>query len=256
MSHSTPSLEELYRAHGEGWRRFIGAAERGESWEAPGVSVGIGGELSANLNWIVAYGPDGLADGIASAAAVVRRRTLPACLYAASPVAAEVAGIARDLGFAPGGHLPFMCVHATDVVSCCEEHKTVRVDGMEGILAAGDILADAFDLPVDWCQRLLGVGFARLPDAGAHLALHDGRPVAVAGSATFEAVGNFYAVGTRTTHRGRGAGAAAMTAAVGHQLEAGARWLALLSSPGAERFYAGLGFVAVDHPSVWVLQPE
>ena len=46
MGHNTPSLVELFRAQGDGWRAFMGAAERGESWAAPGVSVGIGGEAS------------------------------------------------------------------------------------------------------------------------------------------------------------------------------------------------------------------
>jgi hypothetical protein len=47
-----------------------------------------------------------------------------------------------------------------------------------------------------------------------------------------------------------------MTAVVDHQMRAGAHWFGLLSAPPAEPFYAGLGFVTVDHPAVWVLQPE
>ena len=90
----------------------------------------------------------------------------------------------------------------------------------------------------------------------AYLALHDGRPVAVAGSALVGDIAGIYAVGTRATHRHRGAGAAAMTAAVDHQMRAGAHWFGLLSAPAAEPFYAGLGFVTVDHPGVWVLRPE
>ena len=38
-----------------------------------------------------------------------------------------------------------------------------------------------------------------------------------------------------------------MSAAIDHQLRAGAHWFGLLSAPEAEPFYAGLGFVAVDH---------
>jgi GNAT superfamily N-acetyltransferase len=148
-----------------------------------------------------------------------------------------------------------MCAHAGDVVRAAEGHEAVRVSGIEGILAAGDILGDAFDLPVDWCQRLLGVGFARLPDAVAYLALHDGRPVAVAGSALVGDIAGIYAVGTRTTHRRRGAGGVAVSAVVDHQLRAGAHWFGLFSESDCEPFYAGLGFVPVDHPSVWVLRP-
>ena len=125
---------------------------------------------------------------------------------------------------------------------------------VEGVLAAGDILADAFELPVDWCQRLLGVGFVGRTDASVFLALHDGRPVAVAGSARVGDIAGIYAVGTRQSHRRRGAGAAAVTAAIDHDMDAGARWFGLFSSPDAEPFYAGLGFVVVDHASTWVLE--
>jgi len=219
------------------------------------VSVGIGGEASGQLNWVVAYGPDGVDDGIESAVKVLRRRNLPGVVYAASTVAAQAGEAARELGFSHGGRVTMMFAHATDVVRAEGRHAAVRVGDMEGILAAGDILADAFDLPVDWCQRLLGVGFARLADATAYLALHDGRPVAVAGSARDGDIAGIYAVGTRVTHRSRGAAAAAMTAVCDHQMEAGAHWFGLLSTPAAEPFYAGLGFAAVDHPDVWVLEP-
>jgi GNAT superfamily N-acetyltransferase len=256
MGRKTPSLLELVGAQGEGWRTFIGSAERGESWAAPGVSVGIGGEASHDVNWIVAYGPDGVYDGIAMAATVLRRRSLPAVLYAASTVAAEAAEAAGDLGFVHTGHLPLMAAHAGDVVRPEAGHATVRVTDVEGVLAAGDILADAFDLPVDWCQRLLGVGFAGRTDAAAFLALHDGRPVAVAGSALIGDIAGIYGVGTRQSHRRRGAAAAAVSAAIDHDMKAGARWFGLLSSPPAEPFYAGLGFVVVDHASAWVLEGE
>ena len=256
MSHNTPSLVELFRAQGDGWRSFIGAAERGESWAAPGVSVGIGGEASEDVNWIVAYGPEGVAEGVASGAAALRRRMLPGSVYAASMVAPEAGAGAEALGFTHTGHLPLMCAHATDVVRVSDEHETRVVDDVETILAAGDILADAFELPVDWCRRLVGVGFERLPGVVACLALHDGRPVAVAGSALAGDIAGIYAVGTKVSHRHRGAGAAAMTAVVDHQMRAGAHWFGLLSAPPAEPFYAGLGFVTVDHPGVWVLQPE
>lgn len=256
MGHRTPSLLDLVGAQGEGWRAFIGTAEHGESWSAPGVSVGIGGEAAHDVNWIVAYGPDAVGDGIATAAGVLRRRHLPGVLYAASPVASEAGEAAGDLGLVHAGHLPLMCAHAGDVVRAEGGHETVRVSDVEGVLAAGDVLADAFGVPVDWCQRLLGVGFAARTDAAAFLALHDGRPVAVAGSARIGDIAGVYSVGTRHSHRRRGAGAAAVSAAIDHDLQAGARWFGLLSSSSAEPFYAGLGFVVVDHVSRWVLTAE
>jgi GNAT superfamily N-acetyltransferase len=253
--HATPSLAQLFHAQGEGWRAFMGAAERGESWAAPGVSVGIGGEASPDLNWVVAYGPDGVAEGIAAAVKVLRRRNLPGSLFAASTVADEAAAVARELGLSDAGHVPFMCVRPSDAVRVAEGHETRLVDDLDGILAAGDILADAFELPVDWCRRLLGAGFGRLTDASAYLALHDGRPVAVAGSARVGDIAGIYAVGTRSSHRRRGAGAVALSAVMDLQLRTGARRFGLYSAPDAEAFYAELGFVAVDHPGRWVLGP-
>ena len=106
MGHKVPSLVRLVGAQGEGWRAFIGSAERGESWSAPGVSVGIGGEAAHEVNLIVAYGPDGVGDGIAGATAVLRRRVLPGVVYAASPVAAEAAEAAAALGFTAAAACP------------------------------------------------------------------------------------------------------------------------------------------------------
>lgn len=255
MGQKVPSLAGLVRAQGEGWRAFIGSAEHGESWAAPGVSVGIGGEASERVNLVVVHGSGSADDGIAGAAAVLRRRGLPGSVYAASPLAAEAGRAAAARGFTASAQLALMCVHAGDVVRSEDGHPTVRVAGLEGVLAAGEILADAFDLPADWCQRLLGVGFPSRTDAAAFIALHDGRPVAVAGSAQVGDVAGIHVVGARLAHRRRGAGTAAVSAAVEHHLRAGARWFAVFSPPATEPFFAGLGFVVVDHASTWVLRP-
>jgi len=254
VGHNVPSLAKLLEAHGEGWRAFVGSAEHGESWVAPGVSVGIAGEPSHNLNWIVCYGPEGVREGIAAAARVLRRRRLPALVFAASPVAPEAAATASELGLVYAGRIPVMCAHASAVVRADGGHWTRRVTDVEGVQVAGEVLGDAFELPAEWCQRILGVRFGARDDAFAFLALHDGRPVAVAGSAQIGDIAGIYAVGTRRTHRRRGAGSAAASAAIDHHLESGAHWFGVLAAPNAEPFYAGLGFVAVDHASTWVLE--
>jgi GNAT superfamily N-acetyltransferase len=254
VSHRSPLLVELVGALGEGWRAFVGTAERGETLVAPGVSTGLSGEPSRDLNWIVAYGPDGVAEGVSRAVRRLRERGLPGVVYAASPAAGEVAGVAGELDLKATGFLPVMCVRGGDVVRAEVGHEVRRVTNVEGVLSAGDVLGDAFDLPVDWCQRLLGVGFPTSSAADVYLSCHDGRPVAVAGVAQVGVIAGIYAVGTRHAHRRRGAGAAAMSAALDHHLGAGAQWFGLLSAPQAEPFYAGFGFVVVDHASVWTVE--
>ena len=254
VSHRSPSLVELVGALGEGWCAFVATAERGETLSAPGVSAGLSGEPSRDLNWIVAYGPDGVAEGVSRAVRRLRERDLPGVVYAASPATGEVAGVAGELDLKPAGSLPVMCVHGGDVVRAEAGHEVRRVTNVEGVLSAGDVLGDAFDLPVDWCQRLLGVGFSTSSAAGIYLSCHDGRPVAVAGVAQVGAIAGIYAVGTRHAHRRRGAGGAAVSAALDHHLSAGAQWFGVLSAPRAEPFYAGFGFVVVDHASAWTVE--
>jgi GNAT superfamily N-acetyltransferase len=245
---------ELVGALGEGWAAFVGTAERGEALSAPGVSAGLSGEPSRDLNWIVAYGPDGVAEGVTRAVRRLRERGLPGVVYAASTAASEVDAIADELELPSAGVLPVMCVHAGDVVRAESAHEVRRVTDIEGVLAAGDVMGDAFDLPVDWCQRLLGVGFTSSPVAELYLSCHDGRPVAVAGVARVGSVAGIYAVGTRHSHRRRGAAAAAVSAALDHHLSTGAHWSGLLSAPEAEPFYTGFGFVVVDHAAVWIVE--
>jgi hypothetical protein len=256
VSRRSPSLVELVGALGEGWRAFVGTAERGESFTTPGVSAGIAGEPAEELNWIVAYGPGGVADGVGRGVRLLRARGLPGVVYAASPVAGEVAALAGGFGLRDAGTVPIMCVHAGDAVRAESEHEVRRVSDIEGMLAAGDVLGDAFDLPVDWCQRLLGVGFPARRDADVYVSYGDGRPVAVAGAARVGAITGVYAVGTRHSHRRRGAAAAAVSAALDRHIEAGTHWFGLLSAPDAEAFYAGFGFVAVDHAAVWAVAGE
>jgi hypothetical protein len=245
---------QLVRALGEGWRAFSGGAERGVTLAAPGVSAGLSGEPSRELNWIVAYGPEGVADDVARAVHLLRERGLPGVVYAASPVAGDVAAVAGDLGLRDAGTASVMCVHATDVVRAESTHDIRRVADAEGGVAACGVLADAFDLPADWYRRLLGADVVGRSDAELFLSLHGDRPVAVAGGAKMGAIAGIFVVGTVHTHRRRGAGATAVTAALDFYLGAGAHWCGVLSAPATEPFFTGFGFVAVDHAGAWTVE--
>ena len=78
----------------------------------------------------------------------------------------------------------------------------------------------------------------------------------MAGSARTGDIAGVYASARGTLTGAAAPAAAAVSAAIDHDLEAGARWFGLLSSQSAEPFYAGLGFVVVDHVSRWVLTAE
>ena len=77
----------------------------------------------------------------------------------------------------------------------------------------------------------------------------------MAGSALVGDIAGIYARRHAHSHRRRGAGASAVSAAIDYELRAGAVVLPALRD-NAEPFFEGLGFVAVDHASTWVLPAE
>ena len=105
---------------------------RGDAGRRPASASGLSGEPSRDLNWIVAYGPDGVADGVSRAVRRLRERDLPGVVYAASPATGEVAGVAGELDLKPAGSLPVMCVHGGDVVRAEAGHEVRRVIGRRG----------------------------------------------------------------------------------------------------------------------------
>lgn len=254
MTGRPPSVAELARSEGEGWCEFLAAAVHGHRECLLGANLGIGGEPLADMNWAIVYGPDGVADAIRDCVRRIRERGLPGVVNLVSTVAAEGAPVAAELGLVRGDPNPLMCVRAADARRAETEIKVRRAVDTEDLLVAGDVLGDAYDTPVDWCQRMLGAG--PRPAAGAEIFLGcvDGRAVSVAGTACVGAVGGVYAVGTRKAYRRRGAASAAVSAAIDHCVAKGAHWCVLFSEPDAEPVYAGLGFVVVDRGDQWSVE--
>jgi hypothetical protein len=121
---------------------------------------------------------------------------------------------------------------------------------------AAHVLADAWGIDAGSCERLLGPGLPDRSDADMFLVCEGDAAVAVCGAARIGATVGIYTVGTRVTHRGRGAAHAAVAGAVDHHIRAGAHVFGLLSAPVSERLCADLGFTTVDMVTVWGVDGE
>ncbi len=248
------SLVNVGRCLGDGWCLFVRAAVRGEALLLPGGSLGLGGEDFPDTNEGVITGPQGAEDAARRFAARLRERDLPGTIVALSTCAPEVEAVAAGLGLEPATPSPIMCLRAADARRPEKAYPVERVSDVAGVRAAAVVLADAFGLATEQCEAMLGPGFPELAGADMFLALREGRAVAAAGAARIGSTVGIYAVGTREAHRRRGAGAAAVSAAVDHHVRGGAHLFVLLAATDAEPFYESLGFVVADRPRCWVVE--
>jgi hypothetical protein len=181
----------------------------------------------------------------------LRERRLPGSIAVLSPAAEEAAEAATDLGLVDGGADAFMCVHAADARHVEHGYAVERVSDLDGVMDAADALGDAYELPPEWIRSMVGSVFPDIPNADLFVTRREGRALAAAGTGRIGPTVGVYAVGTRMAHRRRGAAAAAVSAAIDYHARTGAHLFGLLSAPGAEPLYAGLGFSVVDHARIW-----
>ena len=251
MSSRGIHLSEVGRALGEGWCVFTSGAVHGERLREPSGSLGISGEPYPDMNTGIIFREQEAGVTLRRFVTLLRSRGLPGEVAVLSTAAGQAAAVAEELGLGGGHALPLMCVRAADARRAEHAYVVRRVEDQAGVDAAADVLGDAFEVSVDWCRAMLGPAFAQLPGADLFAAWHHGQAVAVVGTGRVGATVGVYAVGTRRSHRRRGAASAALSAAVDHHVRGGAHLFCLLSATKAEPLYAGLGFVAVDHPVLW-----
>ncbi len=63
-------------------------------------------------------------------------------------------------------------------------------------------------------------------------------------------------VTVRQDLRGKGIGKGIIRTLLGHMKEKGLQWIGLISEPGYERFYQGLGFKVMEHYTPFLLSDE
>jgi len=254
MAEEALSLITVGRAVADGWCAFVRGAVHGEAITLPFASLGMAGEAFVAMNEACVFGPEGAGEAVRHFAGRLRERGLPGMITVLSTAAEEAAPAAAELGLGDGGVASLMYVHATQARRIEHDFTVERVVDIYGVKEAAGVLNDAYDLPLDWCEGMLGPTFPSLQPADAFLARHHGRALAVVCTGRVGAAVGIYAVGTRQAHRHRGAASAALSAAVDHHLRTGAHVFTLTTEPATEPLYAALGFAPVDHPQVWLVE--
>ena len=118
------------------------------------------------------------------------------------------------------------------------------------------VLAEAFECPPDILGGMVGPAFLASPDVVFFGATVDGETAAVAGSVRVGETVGIFAVATLPASRRRGAGGAALSAALAHHVAAGVSRFVLQASESGAPVYERLGFSAVADVSLWSVEAE
>jgi len=257
---SSASLDALAlaRALGVAWSVVARGSARGESLLLPGGSAGLAGEQLVPTNWVVVHGPDGVADAVRVFAGRLRDRGLPGLIGVSPAVAAPAEPVAVELGLTPGDPLPLMACPAGAFRSAerpGDGLDVVQVRDEAGLDEVAGVLADAFAAPFDACRGYLGPPGRHATGIGFFLSRIDGVGAAAVTTAQVGDVVGIFAMGTRADLRRRGAGAAALTAAMRHHLDRGAVVFVLQASDMGRPLYEALGFATLEEAATWLVLP-
>ena len=256
MAFTDEEALALNRAVGDGWSLLAGGARRGESIIMRGGSAGISGEPTVVMNWAVVQGPEGVEDALRAIVLRLRERAVPGIVCVGARAAAEAAPVARELGLAADHPVPLMVCgtegFAPGEARCVAEHVTSAAQASE----VAETLAAAFGLELDLCVGFLGKSWRVTPGVDLFLSRIEGRATAALATARVEDTVGVYAMGTRPDRRRRGAGAAALSAAMQFHLDHGASLFVLQASALGEPLYRSLGYEKVEDAAVWVVMPE
>ena len=249
-----PELLALKRDLGDGYARFARRCSRGEGILHPGGGLGIGGEAFPDLNWGDTWGPR-WDEAFRLFVARLRERGLPGVLSTMAGVGDEAAGLARELGIGEAAAVvPFMV--------CPRERARADRAGLvcrrlePGDAEAADVIwTEAFEPPPGVMAAMMGPAFFSARDVSFWAAEVDGRAAAVACGIRIGDTGGIYAVGTLPELRRRGAGGAAVSAAMEHLAGIGVTTFALQASDIGRPVYERLGFRTEAQVTLWAI-PE
>ncbi len=247
-----PSIQAICRGVADGWCLVARNGVHGFALQLPAGSLGCGGEPLADMNWACVAGRDGAGEAVRRFVQALDERGLPGILSLASWVGDEADEVAEAAGLERSQRPnPLMAaeLEAGPVDTGAVEVRAVRDEA--GLEAAGLVLADAYDCPLETIQNMVG---PRVPPSSAvtwFVGYARGRPASACALARTGDVVGVYSVGTAHAHRRQGAARATIGAALAGFAARGVRVAGLLSGTDAIPLYEGLGFRVVDEPSEW-----
>jgi GNAT superfamily N-acetyltransferase len=277
MTHTLPTVDELYRGMGRMVVRFYGRTPGSACVIASGAILACSGLGSIFLNCGVLFGdgPDGddpAEDRLQEFTASIRRRGIGGYVCLSEAVQQRLEPLARELGLEPLPPIPLMARVAGEGVARPASDGSGRPAGEAGGASdaaaivvervtdaggLGDFLSvseAAFDLPAELYGRVVTLSLLEDQAFTVYLSRLDGDAVAGVCVVEDEGLAGISGMATLPGLQGRGIGSRLLE----HVLAAHAdrsRAFYLTASEAGQALYRRYGFETVDAATAWIVPP-
>lgn len=224
---------------------FVGRIE-------PGAALAFSGEACADLNLLLLGKTPRAQNVLEEAVGLASARKLPMVAFVQPQIAAQLREAALWLGLAQVGTTPLMVFHPRGPVACGKPCEVARVEDEAAALAAGDLVASAFDLPRDAIARTVDACALERAGAEEYVATIDGRPMSAVTATRVGATTGIWSMATPADRQGRGAGRALLTWVLEAQRQAGVTRFYLFATAAGRPLYKSIGFEVVADYSIWL----
>jgi GNAT superfamily N-acetyltransferase len=245
-------VAELHGLAGRGLAAMFGGAESSEVWLTRAGVMALSGEAVADLNMLLlCQPPDEARRFLEEAMARADARGLPLVALMAPAVTAELASAAPWLGLTAAGTMPLMVLRGAPTAGPAPPCRIERVTTSEAGRAAGELLAAAFDLPLDAAMRSAGAIVGPAANAELFVAYEGETPVSTVTVSRSGDTAGIWSMATPPKRQGRGLGRALLTGVIERCRVAGVERFYLFATAAGRPLYERLGFVAIADEAVW-----
>jgi len=274
MTHTPPTVEELYRGMGRMVVRFYGRTPGSCCVVAPSAILGCSGLDCVFLNCGVVFGDgaggDDPAEGrLREFVARIRERGVGGYICFSEGTQRRLEPLARELGLEPLPPIPLMA-RGTDASSPADVHqagwgaarppldpgafsveRVHTADSLEEFLAVSEA---AFDLPAELYGRVITPELLADPALGVYLCRLEGAPVSAVCVVADEGLAGISGMATLPDLQGQGIGGFLLARVIElHRPQTHAFYLT--ASEAGQPLYRRHGFTVVDAATAWVVKP-
>jgi len=248
----TVDPRRLWQLAGEGIASFFRDAPGFTGHIAPHATLVLTGEPLADLNYAIIDADAGAAALLTRFLETSRARELPLIVMLSDAVADSLVSTAEHLSLQFAARLPLMTLAASDAPPASDRYATATVLGEDVLARSNQLMAEAFSLPQPSIDRTMTAALLGKPGVDLFI-LNDG-DTAMSSLCTTRAgdVVGVWSMATPPQHQRKGAGRAALTAAIRYHIDRGARLFYLIATDAGRPLYDRIGFRAVGEAVVWV----
>ncbi len=232
---------------------LFGSVANSEVRLAPGALLGISGGPTADFNMAFIDEAAGDEARFGEFIGHVERAGVAAVFMVSGACAPRLGPIARELGLVEAGSAPLMALDDPSPRPVDPGFAVHQVRDEKSLGVVADLVAAAFSLDREWVGRTFcSKALLEVPSLSFFLASTQGEPISAVTTTAGPNVVGIWSMATAPQHQRRGAGRAALLAAIDHHRRRGAKAFYLIATPAGKPLYDSVGFGTVDDCTLWI----